>query len=224
MKVFLTGANGAIGSAIRDKFLSLNHEVVGPSSSELDLSDVASVARYFETHAADFDVIVHCAGYNKPLEMTEFSLTEYEKTQTVNVTAFLEIVRRNIPYFKEKGCGYVLGIASLYGTITREGRMAYTVSKHGIIGAVQTLALELGQYGVLCNTVSPGFVDTPMFRRCNTPEQRDLLCRKIPVGRLSDGKDIANVVSFLCSAENTYVTGQDITVDGGFMCGGFQRG
>ena len=98
MKVFLTGANGAIGSAIRDKFLSLNHEVAGPSSSELDLSDMESVARYFETHAADFDVIVHCAGYNKPLEMTEFSLVEYEKTQTVNVTAFLEfrILRKKV--------------------------------------------------------------------------------------------------------------------------------
>lgn len=224
MKVFLTGARGAIGSAIYDKFIGRGDEVVGPSSEQLDLSDINAVKKYFDENPADFDVIVHCAGYNKPLEIKDFSLEEYEKTQIVNVTSFLEIVRRNIPYFREKKKGYVLGIASLYGSITREGRMAYTVSKHGIIGAAKTLALELGEYGILCNTVSPGFVDTPMFRRCNTPEQCDRLCRKIPLGRLSEGKDIANVVSFLCSEENTYISGQDITVDGGFMCGGFQRG
>lgn len=223
MKVFLTGANGAIGSEIREKYCSNGHEVVAPPSKELDLSSLECVREYCNARDADYDVLIHCAGYNRPLEMTEFSMEEYEKTQKVNVASFLEIVRRNIPYFKQKQRGYVIGIASLYGSVSREGRMAYTVSKHGLIGAVQTLALELGGDGVLCNTVSPGFVDTPMFRRCNTDEKRALLCSKIPLNRLATGADIAGAVYFLGSPANTYITGQDITVDGGFMCGGFQR-
>lgn len=72
---------------------------------------------------------------------------------------------------KEQKRGRIVGIASLYATISRENRVSYACSKHGLVGLIKTLALELGQFGVLCNTVSPGYVDTAMFRSRNDAEK-----------------------------------------------------
>ena len=117
----------------------------------------------------------------------------------------------------------ILGISSLYGNISREGRAAYAMSKHALNGLISTLALELGPSGILCNTLSPGFVKTKMTLKNNTPETLAALERKIPLGRFASVQDIARIAYFLCSEENTYISGQDIIVDGGFMAGGFQH-
>lgn len=222
MKVFLTGGNGGIGSAIKEKFLAGGHEVIAPSSKELDLSDMNAIRGYFTQNSADFDVIVHSAGYNPPLSLQDISLEEFNKTQNVNLTALLEIVKANLPHFKIAGKGYVVGIASLYASISRENRVAYASSKHALVGMIQTMALELGKYNVLCNTVSPGYVDTKMFRTNNSEEKRAYLASKIPLNRLAQPEDIAGAVYFLGSDANRYINGQDIIVDGGFMAGSFQ--
>lgn len=222
-KLFLTGGDGGIGSAIKRKFLENGYEVVAPDLHELDLSDLARVGEYFKRIPAEFDVIVHCAGYNRPLDISDISEQEYSKTQNINLSSFVKIVQHNIPYFKKAGGGHVLGIASLYGEISREKRLSYAVSKHGLIGAVQTMALELGSYRVCCNTLSPGFVDTPLTRKNLTPENIAVISAKIPMGGLTTPREIANTAFFLCSSENSAISGQNIIVDGGYMAGGFQR-
>lgn len=222
-KLFLTGANGGIGSAVKEKFSVNGYEITAPDSHELDLSNPKNVDIYFETVSAEFDVIIHCAGYNRPLEISDISEEEYSKTQNINLGSFIKIVRQNIPYFQQSGGGHVLGIASLYSEISREKRLSYAVSKHGLIGAIQTMALELGKYRVCCNALSPGFVDTPLTRQNLTPENIALISTKIPMGGLTTPREIANTAFFLCSPENTAISGQNIIVDGGYMIGGFQR-
>ncbi len=222
MKVFLTGGNGNIGSAIKEKFILNGDELVAPSSAALDLSDLTAIGAYFKKNGADFDVVVHCAGYNPIASAEELSAAEFLKTENINVTALLEICKHVMPYFQKKKRGYVLGIASLYATTGRSDRAAYAASKHALRGLVQTLAIELGQYQVMCNTVSPGYVDTKMFRARNSAEKIQSIVSKIPLQRLAQPQDIADIVAFLCSPQNTYITGQDIIVDGGFMAGGFQ--
>lgn len=123
---------------------------------------------------------------------------------------------------KEKRQGHILAISSLYGTISRRGRLAYAASKHALNGIVKTLACELGEYNILVNSLSPGFVDTVMTRKNNSKEQIDAITGKIPLGRLADVNDIANIAYFLCSSENSYITGQNIIADGGFMAEGGQ--
>lgn len=222
MKVFVTGGHGGIGSAVCEKFAREGYEVVAPGSKELDLSDLAAVKNYFAARDGRFDAVVHCAGYNPPLSVEDTTIEEFDRTQNINLTSLLEITRVVAPYMKEQKRGRIVGIASLYATISRENRVSYACSKHGLVGLIKTLALELGQFGVLCNTVSPGYVDTAMFRSHNDAGKRAFLASKVPLKRLAEPADIAEVVYFLCSENNRYLNGQDIIVDGGFMAGSFQ--
>ena len=100
--------------------------------------------------------------------------------------------------------------------ITRQGRSSYTLSKNAITGLTKTLAIEWAQYNVLVNAVSPGFILTELTKSTNTPEQLLQLESQIPAKRMAEPIEIANVVAFLCSNMNTYLTGQNITVDGGY--------
>lgn len=221
--LFLLGGGGAIGSAIREKFTQEGYQVLAPRSIELNLSNSTAVADYMSQFHYTVDAFIFCAGHNNPAEIGQLTATEIQKTLQINTLSFASIVAQLRPQFEKRKTGHILGISSLYGTISREGRAAYAMSKHAMNGFIQTLALELGPYGILCNTLSPGFVLTPMTQKNNSPAMIKKLARKIPLGKLADPTDIAQVAYFLCSPQNSYITGQDIIVDGGFMAGGFQH-
>lgn len=222
-KVFLTGANGNIGSAIKDFFETQGYEVLAPTRDELNLEDLSAVKKYFEKNKLDVDVIIHSAGFNSPKIVEDLTTEDVEKTARINYMSFFEIVKALSPSMKKKKNGHILAISSLYGTIARSGRLAYTASKHALNGVVQTLACEFGEYNILVNALSPGFVDTQMTRKNNSPEKIELMKKKIPLKRLATVDDIAKTAFYLCSEMNTYVSGQDIIVDGGFMAEGGQN-
>lgn len=222
-KVFITGASGDIGLAIKNKFLDSNNEVVAPTHEELDLQRTDSINNYFKSSSKDFDVIVYCAGFNAPKTIEELLIDDIEKTYKINALAFFEIAKILSPYMKHNKQGHILAISSLYGTISRTGRLAYTASKHSLNGMMKTLACELGKYNILVNTLSPGFVDTKMTRKNNSFEQIENLRKKIPLKRLATTNDIAETAYYLCSEKNSYITGQDIIVDGGFLAEGGQN-
>ena len=135
---------------------------------------------------------------------------------------FLPIVQSNIEYWKTTGTGRVVVISSLYGFLSRYGRMPYVISKHGLIGFVKTLAIELGSIGATVNAVTPGYINTKMTSKNNTPETIEKIVKGIPVGRMGTPEEIADAVAFLASEQNTYINGHDLVVDGGYSIGGFQ--
>ena len=96
------------------------------------------------------------------------------------------------------------------------GRSPYTSTKSGIIGVTKTMAIDLAEHNIVVNCVSPGFVDTELTRKVLGKEQMKIMSEKIPMKRLANTKDITSIILFLCSEFNTYITGQNITVDGGF--------
>lgn len=222
MKMFLTGSTGDIGTAIKKKFKKEGYKIVAPNEKQLDLSNIDCVKKYLKANKENFDVIVHCAGYNNPNSVSKVAIEEIEKTFNINAGNFFQIVKANIPYFKKNG-GHILAVSSLYGTVARDGRLPYTMSKHALNGMIKTLAIELGKFGVKSNTVSPGFVDTQLTRKNNNAKKIKQFESKIPLGKLAKPQDIAEVVFFLCSKNNNYINGQDVIVDGGFMAGGFQN-
>ena len=222
-KVLLFGGHGDIGSAIYKKFIQNGYEVFAPSSKEVDLADFTQIENYLASLPDGIDTLIFSAGHNNPAEIGTLSVEEMKKTWYINCLSWAFICSKLRPSLEKNGNGYILAVSSLYGTISREGRAAYAMSKHALNGLIQTLALELGAAGIKCNTLSPGFVYTKMTEKNNTPSMIETIERKIPLGKMASVEDIAEVAFFLASAKNTYITGQDIIVDGGFMAGGFQH-
>ena len=220
--VFLTGGRGDIGAAIYKKFMQSGCDVVAPSSSDLNLADSTAIKKFFSNDMKLYDVFVHCAGVNTPkpfLELTEYDMLH---TASVNNLSFFHLAQEIAPRMIEKKKGHMLAISSLYGSIARKGRLPYVASKHALNGTVQALACELAESNILVNALSPGFADTVMTRKNNSRARIAEMVAKIPVKRMALPEEIANIAYFLCSKENSYITGQDIIVDGGFMAAGGQ--
>ena len=107
-------------------------------------------------------------------------------------------------------------MASVWSEITKSGRSAYTVTKTGLVGLTRTLAVELAPHGVLVNALSPGFTLTELTRSTLLHEEFETLSTQVPAGRFAEPQEIATVALFLTSESNSYMTGQNIVVDGGF--------
>ena len=112
--------------------------------------------------------------------------------------------------------GRIINISSIYGTISKSKRASYSTTKWGLIGFTKAVALDLASKGVLVNAVSPGFVDTSLTRKILGENELKKLISTIPQQRLANPKEIAKIVLFLSSDENTYITGQNIIIDGGY--------
>jgi 3-oxoacyl-[acyl-carrier protein] reductase len=108
-------------------------------------------------------------------------------------------------------------VTSVVGEQGNAGQVSYAASKAGIIGLTKTLARELAGRNVLCNAVSPGFIDTVMTQEHVQGKAREELLARIPLGRIGASEDIAEAVAFLCSPEASYITGQVIRVNGGLL-------
>lgn len=219
--VLVLGGNGDIGSAIAAAFRDRGDAVVATGRAQLDLNSPESIDAFFASGHRDFDVLVHSAGLNNPKTFAELSSAEIAESLQVNVQGFLRALKHVEPHLKANG-GHVLVISSIYGFLSRRGRLPYSISKHGLVGAVKTLAIEMAPHGVLVNALSPGFIMTKLTTKNNPPEMIEKIRTWIPVGRLGEPAEIAKVALFLCSADNTYINGADIVVDGGFSIGGFQ--
>jgi NAD(P)-dependent dehydrogenase (short-subunit alcohol dehydrogenase family) len=218
-KILVLGGTGDIGNEIVKKFA--NDFVISVGSSGVDLSNKESAKDFAKQHS-DFDTIVHCAGYNVPGAFETLDLDELEKSVRTNLLGFLPIVQSNIDHWKTTKTGRVVVVSSLYGFLSRYGRMPYVISKHGLIGFVKTLAIELGPIGATVNAVTPGYINTKMTSKNNTPETIEKIVKGIPVGRMGTPAEIADAIAFLASEQNTYINGHDLVVDGGYSIGGFQ--
>ena len=221
--LFILGGNGDIGSAIVKKFKKEKYHIISPSSKEMDLANRESIDKYFAKHKIKADVIIQCAGYNRPKPFEEISYEELDKTLAINTLSFYQVLQYLLKPLKKQKEGHILGISSIYGFLSRKGRLSYSMSKHALIGLVKTLALELGAYNIKVNALSPGFVATKMTVQNNTPAIIKDFEEKIALGRLANTEEIAELAYFLCSSQNSYITGQNIVIDGGYSIGGFQK-
>jgi NAD(P)-dependent dehydrogenase (short-subunit alcohol dehydrogenase family) len=173
------------------------------------------------------DILVNCAAIAPITPLMETAEEEFDRVYQVNLKGpFLctQIVAKEM---MKQGGGRIINISSLAGRRPAEFLAAYGATKFGVIGLTQSTALELARYGITCNAVAPGFIDTPLstWRDKREAEIRgvekiDTLARgvkSVPLGRAGQPEDIANVVSFLASSDADYVNGQTINVCGGVV-------
>lgn len=209
MRVFLTGGNGGIGSAIRVEMESNGIEVIAPSSSELDLGTNFDCSSYSEMNG-----FVHCAGINHLAQHDVVDLASFARLFSINTMSFVSLCSQ-LRFAPQSN---IIAVGSLYATSTREERIQYAMSKHALYGAVKTIALEKSKQQIKVNMVSPGFVDTPMTQKNNTENRIQYLNSVIPLG-LVDATQIASLCVYLMT-KNKAITGQNLIVDGGYSLKG----
>lgn len=228
--VLVTGGTRGIGKEIADAFASAGGEVIvtgrsangrenGRKCLAVDFTDESSVQHFVEQvdEVGRIDVLVNNAGINRINPIDETRVEDWEAIRSVNLDGPFRVTRAVSRIMKAQGYGRIVNIASIFGVIGKEKRVLYSMSKFGLRGLTVGSAIDLARHGILVNTVSPGFVMTELTTSILSAAERKALAEQVPVGRFAEPQEIASVVLFLCSRQNTYLTGQNIVVDGGFV-------
>lgn len=185
----------------------------------VDFSDKESTARFCLKVEAmqNLDVVINNAGINHVDRIEDYPEDRFEELMAVNYSAVYRVSQGAArSMLRRQTQGRMLNIGSIWATHTREGRSAYCASKAGVAGMTRAIATDLACKGILVNTLSPGFVQTSLTEKTMGQDGIKEVCKKIPAGRLAMPEEIAEVAAFLVSGNNTYLTGQNIIVDGGF--------
>jgi len=215
----ITGGSRGIGAAIAQNLRSGGCRVLTPSRAELDLANAASIDAFLACHRdAPVDILVNNAGINFLRGLQELDAATWQDMLQTNLTAALRLTQGFAPAMAARGWGRILNVSTIFSLVTKDRRSAYSMTKAALNALTRSAAVEFGPGGVLANSLAPGYVDTALTRQNNTPEAIEAIASAIPLRRLAAPAELAQVAAFLVSEENTYLTGQTIVVDGGFVC------
>jgi len=214
----VTGGSRGLGYAIVKKLLAKGMHVLLPTRTELNLLSDISIENYLASLETRIDVIVNNAGINPVAAITDIEDSDITAAMQINLLAPLKIARSLVPAMIENGYGRIVNISSIWSAVSKPGRTVYSASKSGLNGITRTMAVELAKNNILINAVAPGFVNTELTKQNNSHDDILLIEKSIPMERLAEPEEIAELVYFLVSESNTYITGQTIFIDGGFTC------
>lgn len=162
------------------------------------------------------DILVNNAGINKIAKFEEIELADWDRIHQINLRAPFQLCQAVLPSMLQNNWGRIVNIASIFGKVSKECRASYSSSKFGLDGLTAALAAEVASRNILANTVSPGFVDTELTRTVLSSEDIANLTALVPMKRLCLPSEIGQAVLWLSSPLNTFISGQNIIVDGGF--------
>jgi NAD(P)-dependent dehydrogenase (short-subunit alcohol dehydrogenase family) len=188
-----------------------------------DVSDAASVGNAVKKTLSlygSLDFAFNNAGVEGQLAPTaECSEANWDKVLGVNLKGIWLCLKNEIPVMLKQGGGAIVNCASIAGLVGFEGLPAYVASKHGVVGLTKTAALECAKKGIRINAVCPGAIRTPMLERvAGGAKEADVKFAPYePVGRIGKPEEIAEAVIWLCSSKSSFVTGQALAVDGGWV-------
>lgn len=216
---FITGGGRGIGAAIRAVLEQRGYRVEAPSRAELDLANPTAIEAYLKSHGdLPVDILINNAGINVLNPLPAIDTSTWQAMLQTNLTAALRLIQAFAPGMAKRGWGRILSVSSILSTVTRDDRAAYSMTKAALNALCRSAAVEFGPAGVVVNALAPGYVDTALTRQNNSPETLAAIQATIPLRRLAQADELAQVAAFLVSEENTYLTGQTILVDGGFTC------
>lgn len=239
--VLITGATRGIGKQLAKDFENLGANLILTGTNfrqtnNLNKNISKNKNRHVKYYTLDFlkeksldafidqlqkydkiDICINNAGINRINYFTETLVEDWDDIIKVNLRSPFVLSREAAKIMKKNNYGRIVNIASIFGIISREKRSIYTSSKSGLIGMTRAVAVELAPYNILVNCVSPGFVLTDLTKRILTISEIKGLESQIPLRRLATPEDISKVVLFLSSDLNTYISGQNIIVDGGYV-------
>ena len=239
--VLITGGTRGIGKSVAERFAKEGYNLVLNYVSEN--TDIESIKDNFKEYEIDvilvkadvskfdecenlvkeaiskfgkIDVLVNNAGITKDGLIAMMKEEAFDRVIDINLKGTFNMTRNVVPYMMKKRCGNIVNISSVVGVAGNAGQSNYAASKAGIIGFTKSLAKELSARNIRVNAVAPGFIDTDMTSVL-TDKVKENIYAQIPLKRMGDAKEVANVVYFLSNDESSYITGQVINVDGGMV-------
>jgi NAD(P)-dependent dehydrogenase (short-subunit alcohol dehydrogenase family) len=182
--------------------------------------EVSELAKAISEQRDRLHVLVNNAGFNLFKGIADTTSSEWDRIHSVDLKGIYLTTRTLLPLLKQAGSASVINIASVHAHATTGNITAYAAAKGGVVAMTRSLAQELGPAGIRVNSVSPGFVDTPLLDRWLASEpDAEATMRRVngfhPVGRIGTPQDIGRLVVFLGSEMSSFITGSNVTIDGG---------
>ncbi len=184
-----------------------------------DVSNYEDVEKFIKEIIKEFgkiDILVNNAGITKDMLLMRMKKEDFESVIDVNLIGTFNVTKNVIPYMMKARNGKIVNISSVVGISGNAGQTNYSASKAGIIGFTKSLAKEVASRNINVNAIAPGFIKTDMTDVLKE-EVKEEISKTIPLKRMGEAKDVANLVKFLVSEESNYITGQVINVDGGML-------
>jgi NAD(P)-dependent dehydrogenase (short-subunit alcohol dehydrogenase family) len=209
-------------SAAQQTALSLTATGIIAQSIAVDVGDPTAVENAFAKALAKFgrlDILVNAAGVISTGLVADLPVTEWQRIAQVNLAGVIYCVKAAIPVMKQQRHGRIINIASVSamrggGSV---GNTLYGTTKAGVVALTMGLARELGPFGITANAIAPAVVDTAMTHAALTEDAKRRILERIPLGRLAQLSDVADLATFLASERAGFITGATIPVDGGIL-------
>ena len=239
-KILITGGTGNLGNEIIDLLLKNNAVIYATSTNrnfvqkfnqnnkndnihyyELDFTKQNTIKNFVNkiNKIKDIDILINNAGINILDSINEIKIKDWKDIHNINLTGPFLIMNTISKMMIKNKKGNILNIASIFGSVGKEKRSSYSSSKWGLIGLSKSASLDLAKYNIIVNSLSPGVIDSKLTRKILGVNGIKKIKKLIPLGRLSTTKEISHIILFLISNKNTYLTGQNVIVDGGYTCG-----
>lgn len=220
------GAAVVLGDVAVERGREVEKTIIGMAAKAVflraDVGAEADCRALVEAAVSEFGGL-DCAVNNAGVEQTGMPVIqstehEFNRVMRVNVFGVLMGMKYQIPAMRNRGGGSIVNLSSIAGLVGFPGAPIYVASKHAVLGLTKTAALECAKYRVRINAVCPGAIQTEMIDRflMNDPSARATMMAAHPLGRFGETADIASAILWLCADESSFVTGQQITADGGY--------
>ncbi len=234
----VTGGGRGVGKGISEKLLEYGARLLiaqrQPLEGDLatdprvtwfsvDLAEPGApvaIAEAVEQRFGGADILVNNAGIMFERSLDEMSEEEWDKMMAINMRAPVFLAKALLGQMRRRGGGSIINISSIEGIGSNPWHAAYCASKAGVHGFTRALAVDLGQDGIRCNAIAPGWINSDLSdayinQQANPEQARHGLLSLHPVGRTGESRDIGGAVAFLASDEAAFITGQVLVVDGG---------
>ena len=234
--ILITGANRGIGLNILQKISNNGYTVIGTSRSESGLENISNTLENTNGEGMIMDVtnqesidkavsnikekygviygLVNNAGITQDNLLMRMTDKEWSSVIDTNLTSLYRVTKSVVKDMMKARIGRIINIGSIVGLMGNAGQSNYSATKAGLLGFTKSLARELSSRNINVNSVSPGFIETDMTKALSS-DQIEALTKNIPLGRIASPEEVSNVINFLLSDESSYITGENINVNGG---------
>ena len=202
------GSNGSIGEATF-KNLSENSEAI---RAPRNISELQNFILNFEY----FDSIIWAQGTNTSDSISDFNLETFNQTMEVNTTYILSTLQTLLKNEKIKSGAQLVVVSSIWSSKSKPQKLSYSISKAATRGLVRSVAVDLGSKGISINAIAPGPIDSEMTNRNLTRNELERIISETPLKRLVTMQEVVKLISIVASGQLTGVTGQELTIDGGW--------